>query len=88
MWPDCLGAVIKAGIRCPHQLGKGGEGVICDGKGGAGVLSTFYVLIISHEPIPCPGSQEDQQHLDKQFIAGLRGDKYVVETTSAICYQA
>ena len=20
MWPNCLGAVRKAGIRCPHQL--------------------------------------------------------------------
>ena len=25
MWPNCLGAVRKAGIRCPPQLVVGGE---------------------------------------------------------------
>ena len=43
MWPNCLGAVRKAGIMCPHQLVVGGGR---DGAGAAGgrVLSTFYVL--------------------------------------------
>ena len=51
MWPNCLGAVRLAGIRCPHQLvvGEkkrdiaGGKG---PGGGGGGVLSTFYVLMV------------------------------------------
>ena len=46
MWPNCLGAVKKAGIRCPHQLVVGGD---CDGVAAAAagaVLSTFYVLIL------------------------------------------
>ena len=44
MWPNCLGAVRKAGIMSPHQLVVGGGD--CDGGGaGAAVLSTFYVLI-------------------------------------------
>ena len=44
MWPNCLGAVRKADIRCPHQLVGGG---IRDGAEAvaAGVLSTFYVLM-------------------------------------------
>ena len=48
MWPNCLGAVRKAGIWSPYQLvvGRGGVGD-CDiagaaaGGAGAGVLSTF-----------------------------------------------
>ena len=24
MWPNCIGAVSKTGIRCPHQLVVGG----------------------------------------------------------------
>ena len=42
MWPNCLGAVRKSGIRCPHQLVV--EGGNCDIEE-AGVLSTFYILI-------------------------------------------
>ena len=33
--------VRKAGIMCPHQLVVGGK----NRDGGAGVLSTFYILI-------------------------------------------
>ena len=51
MRPNCLGAVRKAGIRCPNQLvvggkhdGGGGAGG-AGGAGAAGVLSKFYVLI-------------------------------------------
>ena len=51
-WPNCLGAVKNAGIRCPHRLVVGEENP--DGVGGGaaaagGVLSTLYVLIC---PIP------------------------------------
>ena len=28
MWPNCLEAVTKAGIRCPHQLVVGGGGIV------------------------------------------------------------
>ena len=49
MWPNCLGVVRKAGIRCPHQLvvGGGGNRDIAGGVGGGagGVLSTFYLLM-------------------------------------------
>ena len=49
IWPNCLGVVRKAGIRCPPLAGSGGGGGICDegaAAGGAGgVLSTFYVLM-------------------------------------------
>ena len=45
IWPTCLGAVRKAGIRCPHQLLVGGGGNRDIAGGAAGVLSTFYVLI-------------------------------------------
>ena len=44
MWPNFLGAVRKAGTRCPHQLVVVG-GKHCDGGGAGGVLSTFYVLM-------------------------------------------
>ena len=46
MWPNCLGAVRKAGIRCPRQLVVGGEiPDIVAGGAGAREISTFYVLI-------------------------------------------
>ena len=49
MWPNCLGAVKKAGIRCPHQLVVGGD-IPDGGAGGAGdVLSTFYVLMVLNQ---------------------------------------
>ena len=55
MWPNYLGAMRKAGIRCPHQLVVGGEIVtyIAGGAaggvaGGAGALSTFYILMNLH----------------------------------------
>ena len=48
MWPNCLGALRKACIRCPHQLVKTGKRrKKRDGAGAVaagGVLSTFYVL--------------------------------------------
>ena len=43
MWPNCLVAVRKAGIRCPPPAGSGVG--IPDGEAAAGVLSTLYVLI-------------------------------------------
>ena len=48
MWPNCLGAVRKAGIRCPHQLVVVGEIrdiAVGGGAAAAGALSTLYVLI-------------------------------------------
>ena len=30
MWPNCLGAVRKAGIRCPHQLVVWGGGFLME----------------------------------------------------------
>ena len=49
MCPNCLGAVRKAGIICPHQLVVGGEkpDIVAGGGGAAAgaVLSTFYVLM-------------------------------------------
>ena len=44
MWPNCLGAVRKAGIRCSHQLTSGNPDT-AGGAAGGGVLSTFSVLI-------------------------------------------
>ena len=46
-WPNCLMAVRKAVIRCPYQLVVGKKREIAGGAGeaGAGVLSTFYVLM-------------------------------------------
>ena len=56
MWSNCLGAVRKAGISSPTLLcdicvaaGSGGKFPDIAGGGGAGaagVLSTFYVLIM------------------------------------------
>ena len=47
MWPNCLGAVRKAGFslkfRCPHQLILRGRNPDEVAAGGAAVLSTFYV---------------------------------------------
>ena len=41
-WPNCLGVVIKAGIRCPHQLvvgvGKKPDKAGAAGAAGTGVL--------------------------------------------------
>ena len=52
MWPNCLGAVSKAGIRCPHQLVvKGGNPDIA---GAGAVLSTFYVLTMTILPHMVP----------------------------------
>ena len=44
MWPNCLGAVREAGIKCPHQMAVRGKKP--DIVAGAGVLSTFYVLML------------------------------------------
>ena len=44
MWPNCLGAVRKAGIRCLHQLVVGGGNCVRAGAAAA-VLSTFNVLM-------------------------------------------
>ena len=47
MWPNCLGTVRKAGIRCSHQLVVGGMGNpdIAGAGAAGGLLSTFSVLI-------------------------------------------
>ena len=44
MWPKCLGAVRKVGIRCPHQLVVEKKRDIAGG-GAAGLLSAVYVLM-------------------------------------------
>ena len=46
--PNCLGAVSKAGIRCPHQLvveGGNCDIVVAAAAGAAAVLFKLYVLI-------------------------------------------
>ena len=46
MWPNCLGAVRKDGIRCLHHLVVGEKhDIVVVAAGAGGVLSTFYVLM-------------------------------------------
>ena len=52
MWSNCLGAVKKAGIMCPHHLVVGGkkrDGEAAAAGAGGGVLSTFYILMEGKE---------------------------------------
>ena len=50
MWPNCLWAVRKAGIRCPHQLVVGGGNRDGAAAGGAGrgdlnILCTDLIIL-------------------------------------------
>ena len=68
MWFNCLGAVRKAGIRCPHQLVVGGgnrDGGAAAGEAAVagGVLSTCYVMI------PCGFYQFPIENLTNETLS-------------------